>query len=370
MDKSYFYMSHPFFIGIDMSKDKFDVSVIELPNGCGSEKKVASSVFENNEAGFDSCLAWLDEVNSCILEQHSSFTMEATGTYHEKFALFLYQKQCATYVILPIKSHRFMKSYNTNRKDDKSDAYMMALYASQRRSELWAPVGEQYQALRSLTRKRAQYVKLCTSVKNQQHASSKSIYLADTVLELDSETIEFLDKQIDKLEKEIAAIIKSDAELCEMNDRLRTIPGVGPVASSTVIAETSGFAKFKNSRQLVSYAGLDITEESSGSSVRKKTRISKSGNAYIRDALFLGSRQSKRLVPGLVKLNERMMQKTTLKDKVTVACSRKVLVMMFSMNKYKVDYDPQYEHQKAQKEKDRKNCEMLAQKVETADSRA
>ena len=64
-----------------------------------------------------------------------------------------------------------------------------------------------------------------------------------------------------------------------------TKKGVGLMTVDTIVSETLGFEHVKNVKQLVSYAGYDVVERESGTSVKGKTRISKKGNRYIRKSL-------------------------------------------------------------------------------------
>ncbi|MEP5341590.1 MAG: IS110 family transposase [Algibacter sp.] len=85
---------------------------------------------------------------------------------------------------------------------------------------------------------------------------------------------------------EIEKLIKSDQELNKKVEKLLTIKGVGILTIATILAETLGFQHVKNIKQLVSYAGYDVVQRESGTSVKGKTRISKKGNRYIRNALY------------------------------------------------------------------------------------
>ena len=61
-------------------------------------------------------------------------------------------------------------------------------------------------------------------------------------------------------------------------ERIKSIPGVGELTAVIVLAETNGFELIRSKSQLSSYAGLDVKEKQSGTSVKGKPRISKKGN--------------------------------------------------------------------------------------------
>ena len=81
--------------------------------------------------------------------------------------------------------------------------------------------------------------------------------------------------------------MKEDPEMKQLLIILCSIPGVGLLTAATVLAETNGFDLIRNKRQLTSYAGLDVKEKQSGTSVKGKPRISKKGNKYLRKAMHL-----------------------------------------------------------------------------------
>ncbi|WP_257984719.1 IS110 family transposase, partial [Psychroflexus sp. MES1-P1E] len=77
---------------------------------------------------------------------------------------------------------------------------------------------------------------------------------------------------------DIATLLKSHPEVKTRVDNICTIPRVGELTAVTVLAETNGFELIRNKKQLTSYAGFDVKEKQSGTSVKGKPRISKRGN--------------------------------------------------------------------------------------------
>ncbi|MBO9633757.1 MAG: IS110 family transposase, partial [Chitinophagaceae bacterium] len=100
---------------------------------------------------------------------------------------------------------------------------------------------------------------------------------------------------------------------------------------SIFIAETQAFKLIKNSKQLVSYAGYDVVENQSGTSVRGKTRISKKGNSRIRAALYLPSVVASNHNKPMKIMYDRLNTTKTNKKISLTAIQRKLLVLMFSM---------------------------------------
>jgi len=82
-------------------------------------------------------------------------------------------------------------------------------------------------------------------------------------------------------------LVKGDTAVKKSVELISSITGIGTLTAVTVLAETNGFELIRNKRQLTSYAGLDVREKLSGTSVKGKPRISKKGNRHLRKAMHM-----------------------------------------------------------------------------------
>ncbi|MEI9946621.1 MAG: IS110 family transposase [Chitinophagaceae bacterium] len=121
-----------------------------------------------------------------------------------------------------------------------------------------------------------------------------------------------------------------------------SIPGVGLLTAVTVLAETNGFDLIRNKKQLTSYAGLDVREKQSGTSVKGKPKISKKGNRYLRKAMHFPALTAIRHDERFKAIFARMVAKHGIKMKAAVAIQRKLLEMIFTIYKSKIAYDKEY----------------------------
>src|SRR6267378_401800 len=121
-----------------------------------------------------------------------------------------------------------------------------------------------------------------------------------------------------------------------------TIPGVGRLTAAIVLAETNGFDLIRNKRQLISYAGLDVREKQSGTSVKGKPRISKKGNRHLRKSMHMPSLAAIRHAPKFKAVFARLVSKHGIKMKATVAVQRKLLEMIFTLYKSVKPFDKEY----------------------------
>lgn len=119
------------------------------------------------------------------------------------------------------------------------------------------------------------------------------------------------------------------------------IKGVAFITVIKILAETNGFLLFKNIRQLVSYAGLDVIENESGG-YKGKTKISKKGNARIRAALYMPAMTASHHNQNLKTFYERINEGRTIKRQGLIAVMRKLLILIYTLYKNDETYIENY----------------------------
>jgi transposase len=323
-------------VGIDISKDSFEVCIKQLKE----ERSVikASRSFQNDYQGFEKLLSWtLSKVSNPI------FVMETTGVYHEELTHFLFSNEQKVAVVLANKMNHFAKSLNMKTKTDKADAQMIAQYGLERQLEWWKPMMQQMKNLRDLCRERLSLKKDLVRCKCQVHALNHAHNTLEVVLQLKEQQIEFLDKSIHVIENEIIRLTEEDKEFSQRVKNVETIKGVRLLTIITVLCETNGFSQFNNIRQVVSYAGLDIAERQSGL-FKGKTRISKKGNARIRECLYMPALSATTYNETIKALYQRVIERNpTIKRKGVVAGMRKLLILIFVLWKKNEAYNAEYQ---------------------------
>jgi transposase len=196
--------------------------------------------------------------------------------------------------------------------------------------------------LKQLTRERDQIVAERTLVKNQLHAEKAEAYPNKSSLTRMDRRIALLNKQEKEIMAEITLSIGQDEKLNEDINLICSIPGVGTLTAATVLAETNGFELIRNKRQLTSYAGLDVKEKQSGTSVKGKPRISKRGNKYLRKAMYLPALATIRSDERYKGIFARLVSKHGIKMKAAVAIQRKVLELIYIIHKTRNPYQRNY----------------------------
>jgi transposase len=274
--------------------------------------------------------------------------MEATGVYHEALAYFLHENGYRVAIELPNKIKAFAKSLNQQSKTDQVDAEVIARLAIERELRAWVPPTRTMRQLKSLTRQVQAITEARTVAKNQLHAAQHGAYPLKNVLKRYQQIIALYDKQIATIEREIERLRTKDQPLNELLELLVSIPGVGVKTAAIITAETGGFQLFETRNQLIKYAGMDIKEKQSGTSIRGKSKMSKVGNARIRRALHMPSLQYVNDEGIFGQLYQRVLDRTGIKLKALVAVQRKLLIVMYAIIKNRMPYDPELHKQRAQ----------------------
>lgn len=328
-------------IGVDISMDDF-YACIKLRAEDNSSKIKGTRSFENSDKGFEEFLVW-------SLKQKRDhdwsvrFVMEATGIYYENLAYFLHSQNQEVSVVLANKIKNYIKSLNVKTKTDKVDAKTIASFGIERELESWKPMSPMYKTLRDLCRELLSLKKEKQRAQSQLHALEKAHEKLQTVIKLKREQIAFFEKAIDLVKKDIKATVKKDPVLETKIRKLETIPGLGFETVVILVSETNGFALFKNLRQVISYAGLDVTHNESGM-FKGKTRISKRGNSRIRQALYMPSLSACRANKPIKELYERIHDRNPdTKRKGVVAGMRKLLILCYALWTKNEEYNNDYE---------------------------
>lgn len=324
-------------VGIDISKDDFHVCLKQA-----GDRVVIKGTrsFENNTTGFCALLEWCKKK---VKEESSLlFVMEATGVYHEDLNYFLYEHGMSVSVVLANKIKHFAKSMNIKTKTDKSDAGMIADFGLERKPGLWKPMTPDYILLRQLCREYLSLKKDLVRCKNQRHGLEHAHNTDSFLMNLKEEHMIFLEQSIQSIESRVNTLSTVDKDLDERIKKLESIPGIRRMTIIILLCETNGFNLFHGIRQLVSYAGLDISERQSGKN-KGKSSISKKGNTYIRQCLYMPAISACRFNKPINALYGRILEKNpTIKRKGIVAGMRKLLILVFVLwtknQSYQGDY--------------------------------
>ena len=310
------------FVGIDISKDVFDIY----------DSEGGHFQYANNVTGFKSFVKVLSQSHWCV--------MEATACYHYRLALYLFDNNIQVSVMNPLVIKRFIQMKLNQVKTDKSDAKMICLYGQQQELQLWRPDPVYVEECKMLHTVTQLYFKQTTAIKNKLHALISKGHIKGKMIRSLKRQLKQIQKEIKLLETEMESLIKDHES--ELFTRITSIPGIGKKTAMLLIITTNSFKDFESSKQVASYLGLAPNERTSGSSVRGRTRISKTGNPMVRNHLFLCSFTASIHNPQCKALYERIVSKGKSKKLALIAVCNKLIKQAYGISKSGLPYDKNY----------------------------
>jgi len=314
-------------LGIDVSKDKLDVMLI-------SDQYQRHKIFSNDPAGFRQLQRWLTtqqagQVHACL---------EATGQYGDGVAEYLYEQGHLVSVTNPARIKHYGESKLHRNKTDKADAALIAEFCLKEKPPYWKPLSPELKHLRALVRRLSDLQTNYQQESNRLKSGEKdSRVLADL-----ADHVDYLNTRIKAIEKEIQEFIDQTPDLKSQQDLLRSIPGIGNITASRLLAEIGDISDFEDAPQLAAYAGLNPKNSRSGSSVHKKTRISKQGKSSLRCCLYMPAIVAMSYNPVIRSLCVRLSERQLPKMAIVAASMRKLLHLVYGVLKNQVPFDPNY----------------------------
>lgn len=313
-------------IGIDISKQKFDVAINLSPN------KFKSLSLDNKLSGFEKLLKHLPEADNY------RFIMEATGNYGLALAKFLYAQGYEVVVLNPAQIKYYAKSKLSRSKTDQVDARIIAEFGiTHSNLTLWQPLVKEMEELRELSRCFLNLKDDAATMKIRIQATDNS-----QVNDIYHRQLLSLQQQINLLENSLTQIINSHSELKQNFELLQTIPGIGVNTAITLLAELPDLRNFKHPKQLAAFAGLNPSIKLSGSSLYKRQSISKMGSPQLRKALFFPAMVACRFNPILKSFAQHLKSKGKNGKVIIIAVMRKLLHLIFAIIKKSSPFNPNY----------------------------
>ncbi|TSK09149.1 MAG: IS110 family transposase [Geobacter sp.] len=317
-------------LGIDVSKNKFDVALYR--NG-----KYKTRSFDNKPQGFETLAGWL--MQQPAVELH--VCMEATGSYGDSLAKFLFDKGITVSVVNPARIKAFGESELLRTKNDKTDAKLIARFCEAHKPVAWQPDPPEIEHLRLLGRRRDALIAMRTQEVNRLGGPDSSVN------ESVQKVIAFLNQEIEEISEAIRNHINTHDGLRRKRSLLKSIPGVGDITIEAIISEANGFEGFKTIEQVVAYMGLSPKEHTSGTSVKGKSAICKIGSARLRKALYMPALSAIQHNPLVKALYDRQTAKSKNGMIVACACMKKLVHIIFGVLKNGTPFDPAYNQKTA-----------------------
>jgi len=321
------------YIGIDVSKDKFDCLWLrDVSTG-----KVKTKVFKNNQLGYQTAIDWL--VNNTRVEPSAIFiTLEATGVYHEGLAYHLYDAGFKVSVVNPARPKQFANALGIAHKTDKSDSLLLARFGCQTEPRLWTPEPAEIRELTALIQRVDAIEKDIQREENRKEQAEIS-GVSETVMGSLDKVIGLLLDEKKRLIKELDDHINKYPDLKRNRALLESIPGVGPVVSRLMLSIISR-REFANAGSLSAYLGLIPRIRESGT-LKGRSTLTKVGPAKVRAKIYMAAIVAKQCNPDIKAQYQRLVKNGKTHMQALGAAMRKLTQICFGVIKHQSEYQPQ-----------------------------
>jgi transposase len=313
------------YIGIDVAKATLQVYIpikdenISIENSNKSLKSLYSKLKKY----------YKKDINKLV------FIFEPTGSYSSLLKYFCSDKQIKAFIVNPRQSSNFAKALDNRSKSDIIDAKMLhKFHVMAKDSDIVIPaINEAQEALSVMLG----YYKL---LQKERNAFSNHLE-ALAAKKLNNPIEKKLEKKIKKLKlqekemiKEMKNLILSDKELSQSFECIISFKGVGDISA---IALLHLFISYPNAnrQEITALSGLDVIETSSGTSIHRRSRISKRGNSIYRGILFMPILSSVVNNKYIKSFYDRLKENGKHSTSAQIAVMRKIILITHSLYKNK-----------------------------------
>jgi transposase len=213
----------------------------------------------------------------------------------------------------------FAKALGQLAKTDRVDCRILGLFAEKIEPAAKSLRTQEQQDLADLRTRRRQLVDMITMEKNRLDKVNPNI-------RKDIEKIiVFLQKQLKAIDKKLSQAIQIDQNLLKKNKLLRSVKGVGPVVSATLLAELPELGTLTG-KKIAALAGVAPFNRDSGKFVGERTVWG--GRSSVRSTLYMAALVATKCNPQIKTFYERLCKAGKAKKVALTACMHKLLVIL------------------------------------------
>jgi len=295
-------------VGIDVAKDKLDLA--------RSDSNTLLTV-DNSVEGIQRIVALLRTTGVKLI------VIEATGGLEQALLDALLDADLPVARVNPGHVRHFAKGLGILAKTDKIDAHVLAKFAQLASPRLADKLSANQTELKALVVCRRQLTHVCTEQVNRRKSTTSK-----SALKAIDGVIKAVEKQIEELDRQIRKLIDSDDDFNSIDKLLQSVPGVGAVLSSTLLAELDELGT-TDRRCIGALVGVAPFNHDSGK--LKGKRSIRGGRASVRSTLYMAALAAMRFNPLIRVFAERLKKTGKLNKVVIVACMRKLLALLNAM---------------------------------------
>ena len=303
------------FAGIDVSKAQLDVAV--RPTG-------KRWVLPYDETGIEGLIPQIVDLEPALV------LLEATGGLELPLVAALAAAALPVVVVNPRQVRDFAKATGTLAKTDTLDAGVLAHFADAVRPEVRPLQDAATQVLNSLTARRHQVMTMLVSEKNRLGTASGAVSPRAVSPRIEAH-IAWLEQELSDLDKGLRQTLRPSPVWREKDDLLRTVPGVGPQLSLTLLAHLPELGTLDR-KQIA--ALVDVAPYNRDSGTRRGKRAVWGGRSRVRAVLYMGALVASRHNPAIRDFYQRLLAAGKPKKVALIASMRKLLVTLNAMLKH------------------------------------
>ncbi len=309
-------MTNQLFVGIDVSKDKFDVATMPASK---------HRTFSNDKRGIRALIRELSKSAPQLV------VMEPTGGYQCALETELWENQIPFAVVNAGRVRDFAHGLGWIAKTDKIDAAVLASYAEKAEIEPSKRPSEAVLQLKELVTRRRQLQKMLHQESNRlEHATPATAKSIKKVLSC-------FEKELATINEQIDAAVNADETLCEKARIMRSMTGVGRVFAFTALADLDELGRVCR-EVIAALVGVAPHNRDSGRSERK--RFCSGGRSEVRKTLYMAAMSATRHNPVIRDFYHRLLGKGKPPMVALVACMRKMLVILNAMLRDGKEWEP------------------------------
>lgn len=304
-------------VGIDVSKDRLDFAVHETGE-CFD--------FANTPKIFPQIIKHLQRLQPKLI------VLEPSGGYEQEILFALLTSGLPASLVNARQVHNFGIAVGHLAKTDRIDAVLLARFAKTVQPTISERPSQAQIALVELVHRRNAMMEMLTAEKNRLHVTRTTL-----AKEHIRKHIEWLQAQLNDMDRELKELIDSDQTWSELADLIESVPGVGPVASVTLLALLPELGRL-NRRQIAALVGVAPFNHDSGK--KQGQRHIWGGRAAVRSALYMCVISGLRCNPVLKAFYERLIKKGKPAKVAIVACIRKLLIILNALVRTREAWNP------------------------------
>mgnify|MGYP000860160061 FL=1 len=294
-------------VGIDVSKTQLDVAV-------GQTGETWSA--KNDGTGIEKTVEHLTSLHPQLV------VVESTGGLEQALLRAMHQAGVTFALVNPYRVREFAKSLGLLAKTDKLDARLLARFAEAIQPAPTCLASEDEQLLSALIDRRRQLIDMRTAETNRLSSAHPAIRPSIEQL------LEELATKIAELNQDIDALIATKPDFRNKAEILRSVPGIGPVASAILVANLPELGKLDR-KKIAALVGVAPFNNDSG--YHRGNRRIKGGRAALRTVLYMAAISASRFNPVIKRFYDQLLKRGKLKKVALVACMRKMLTILNAM---------------------------------------